>query len=171
MNTTHNAWHLAQMNVGRILYAPDDPRMDGFMNRLDEINALAEASPGFRWRLQSDSGNATDIIVTDDERLLVNMSVWATVDALFEYVYRSDHRAVMVGRRQWFEKPESPFQVLWWVPAQHEPTPEEGLARLEHLRREGPTPEAFTFKTQYPAPGIAGGPQDLQPEPYCNGWT
>lgn len=159
------------MNVGRIRYAPDDARMHGFMSRLDEINALAEASPGFCWRLQSDSGNATDIIVSDDERFLVNMSVWTSAEALFEYVYQSEHRAIMVGRRQWFEKPEAPFQVLWWVPAGHEPTPEEGLQRLALLRQSGPTPAAFTFKTKFPAPGTAGGPEDLKPEPYCNGWA
>ncbi|MEM1435756.1 MAG: DUF3291 domain-containing protein [Pseudomonadota bacterium] len=169
-DSTASAWHLAQINVGRIRYPTDDPRMHGFMSRLDEINALAEASPGFCWRLQGDSGNATDIIATEDERLLVNLSLWESAQALFDYVYRSDHRTVMRDRRRWFEKPEGPFQALWWVPAGHEPGAAEGLARLAHLREHGPTPAAFHFKARYPEPGRSEGPEDMQPEPYCSGW-
>jgi hypothetical protein len=161
--------HVAQMNVGTALYDLDDERMAGFMNNLDRVNALAEATPGFVWRLQSEQGNATDIKTTEDPRFIVNMSVWATVEALFDYVYRSDHRSIMVGRRQWFAKPEGPYMVLWWIEEGTRPTAAEGLARLEHLARHGPTPYAFTFKTLFPA-GTAV-PIDLKPEPYCVGWA
>lgn len=145
-------WHLGQINVGTIKYSPDDPRMDGFMSRLDEVNALAEESPGFVWRLQSDSGNATDIDVGGDSLFLANMSVWESADALFDYVYRSSHRDIMVQRKDWFERPTDLYQVLWWIPAGSIPTVEEGLKKLELLKEVGPSAGAFTFKARFPSP-------------------
>jgi hypothetical protein len=168
---TADTWHIAQMNVGRTVAPLDSPALAGFMAALDGINALAEAAPGFVWRLQSDSGNATDIKVSDDPQFIVNMSVWSSVEALFDFVYQSAHTPVMGRRRQWFEKPAEAYQVLWWVPAGHRPTVEEGLARLDYLRRLGPTAHAFTFKERYPVPGAGGEPDDLAPEPYCVGWA
>jgi len=145
-------WHIAQINVGHLLHPLDDPRMAGFTGQLDTINALADAAPGFVWRLQGDSGNATGIQVADDPALIVNLSVWEGVEPLFQFVYRTAHQGVMAGRRQWFARPVQPYQALWWVPAGHRPTPEEGLERLERLRREGPGPSAFGFKTGHPPP-------------------
>lgn len=162
--------HIAQMNVATARHPMEDPSMAGFVTQLDAINALADDAPGFVWRLQSDSGNATDIVTSDDPLFIVNMSVWETIPALFEYVYKTAHTKVMAGRRQWFERPAEAYQVLWWVPAGHIPTPEEGLARLDRLRREGPSAAAFTFKATYPAPGASGAPGDMKPEPYCAGW-
>lgn len=163
-------WHIAQMNVATALYPLDDPRMDGFVSRLDEVNALADHSRGFVWRLQSGSGNATDIQVSDDPKFIVNMSVWDSIEALFDFVYRSDHRAVMVRRRAWFERPVESYHVLWWVRAGHRPTVEEGMKRLDHLRAHGPTATAFNFKTSFPAPDLGGDARDMAPEPYCVGW-
>lgn len=163
-------WHVAQMNVGTVLFPPEDPRLSGFMTRLDEINALAEQSPGFVWRLQSDSGNATDIDVGGPELFLVNMSVWQSPEHLFEYVYKSMHREVMVQRRQWFEKPVEQYQVLWWVPAGHTPTADEGLARLEYLKIHGASEHAFTFRQRFANPGSSELPDGLKPEAYCAGW-
>ncbi|MEH6609939.1 MAG: DUF3291 domain-containing protein [Halioglobus sp.] len=145
-------WHLAQINVGTIRYLHEDPRMSGFMSRLDEINALADHSPGFVWRLQSDSGNATDIDVGGEPLFLANMSVWESADALFSYVYKSMHQEVLVQRRKWFEKSQELYQVLWWIPAGHTPSAQEGLDKLELLKELGPSPRAFTFKTQFPCP-------------------
>ena len=164
-------WHIAQLNVARAVAPLDSPTLADFMAALDGVNALAEASPGFVWRLKSDSGNATDIRAGDDPQLIVNMSVWASVEALFAFVYRSAHNKVMVRRREWFEKPAEAYQVLWWVPAGHAPTLAEALARLAHLRAQGPSAHAFTFKQRYPMPGAVGGPTDMQPEPYCVGWV
>ncbi len=163
-------WHLAQMNVAHARFQPDDHRMRGFMEELDNINALAEASPGFVWRLQSDSGNATDILVNDDPLFLINMSVWQDVDSLFDYVYKSAHRQIMIQRRQWFEKPENLYQVLWWIPGNHEPTPQEGLDRLKRLQDNGPTKAAFGFRSVFPPPDTQGEADDLYPDPYCSGW-
>ncbi len=145
-------YHVAQINIGRALAPPDDPLLAGFMSRLDEINALADASPGFVWRLQSDSGNATDIQAFADPRMLINLSVWDSLESLFDFVYRSGHAAVLARRREWFEQPTRPHLALWWVPAGHLPSVEEAVARLDHLERRGPTPEAFTFKKRFAAP-------------------
>jgi Domain of unknown function (DUF3291) len=166
-----NGWHIAQLNIGRAVAPPGSPELADFMAALDRINALAESSPGFVWRLQSSSGNATDILVTEDPRFLINVSVWSSVEALFEFVYRSAHTAVLQRRREWFEKPAEAHQVLWWIPAGHIPTAAEALERLMQLRREGPVPRAFTFGRRFPAPGEAGSPQDMKPESYCNGWS
>ena len=146
-------FHLAQINVGRLVAPIDDPRIAGFVERLDDINALADRSSGFVWRLQSESGNATDIAVSEDPNFIVNMSVWENLESLFAYVYKSDHTAVMAQRRRWFEKPDGAFMALWWVPAGHLPGIEEGLCRLELLDRNGPTREAFTFKVTFDPQG------------------
>jgi hypothetical protein len=146
------AFHLAQLNIGRSRYPVDDPRMSGFVNRLAEINALAEASPGYVWRLQSDSGNATDIRVSEDPSVIVNLTVWESADQLYDFSYHTAHLEVYRLRRGWFDQWPGPHLVLWWIPAGSIPTVSEALARLERLAAEGPTPEAFTLKVRFPAP-------------------
>ncbi|MBT4687585.1 MAG: DUF3291 domain-containing protein [Rhodospirillaceae bacterium] len=141
--------HLAQLNVGTARYDLDDPRMAGFMDRLDEINALADAAPGFVWRLQSDAGNATDIKTTDDPLFILNLSVWQSIKELGDFAYGSAHQPIMAQRRQWFEPPIEAYLTLWWIPAGTVPTPEEALVRLAHLNQHGPTAQAFTFKTTF----------------------
>jgi len=163
-------WHVAQMNVGTTLFPIGDPRIAGFVDKLDEINRLADSSPGFVWRLQSASGNATDIKMSDDPNFIVNMSVWASAEALFDFVYKTAHRLVMAQRREWFARPAGAYMVLWWVPAGTIPTVDNGLDRLAHLDAHGPSDYAFTFKEKYPAPDSGGAPDDLRPEPYCVGW-
>jgi hypothetical protein len=148
-----NRYQLAQINVGRTLAPLDDPQLAGFVDRLDEINALADRSPGFVWRLQGESGNATDVAVSPDPNFIVNLSVWDDIESLFAYVYKTDHTRVMAQRRQWFEKPSGAFMALWWVAAGRRPSAEEGLRRIEVLDRKGPTAEAFTFKMPFDAEG------------------
>ena len=145
-------YHLAQINIGRMLAPIDDPIMAEFVAQLPAINALADASPGFVWRLQSESGDATSIKAYDDELIIVNMSVWESVESLREYAYRSSHTGVLKHRAKWFEKFDGPYMALWWVPAGHIPTPQEGKARLEYLREHGDTPYVFSFKNIFPAP-------------------
>lgn len=147
-----SAFYLAQINVARMRAPLTDPLMAGFVAQLDPINALADRSPGFVWRLQDDAGDATSIRVFDDALILVNMSVWETLAALRAYVYRSAHLGALRDRKRWFELPDGPHLALWWIPAGHVPTPEEGKQRLEHLRRHGPTPDAFSFQHAFPAP-------------------
>lgn len=163
-------WHLVEMNVGTTLYPLDDPRIAGFVNKLDEVNALAEAAPGFVWRLQSQSGNATDIKTSDDPNFIVNMSVWSSIESLFDFVYKTAHRTVMVQRREWFSPSKGAYMVVWWVPAGTVPTVDEGLARLAELEANGPTARAFTFRQKFPPPDSAGAPEDMRPDPYCVGW-
>ena len=145
--------HLAQINIARMRAPLDDPLMAGFVEALDPLNALADGSPGFVWRLQDEAGDATSIRVFEDPRTLVNLSVWESLATLRAYTYRNDHLALLRDRKRWFEPPDGPHLALWWIPAGHQPTPQEGQARLEHLRRHGPTPEAFTFKKVFEAPG------------------
>lgn len=155
--------HLAQINIGLLKAPMDAPETAGFAENLDRINALAEAQPGFVWRLTGEGNNATDIQMFDDPLQLLNMSVWTDLDALAAFVYRSDHRDVMRRRAEWFHKMEL-FMCLWWVPVGHEPTPEEALARLAVLRRRGPSPEAFTFRNPFPAPGASEAPPSILDE-------
>lgn len=150
---TIRRFHLAQANIARMRAPLEDPLMAGFASQLDAINAAADRSPGFLWRLQTDAGNATAIRAFEDERILFNMSVWESIEALNHYVYRSEHVGPLRDRRQWFEPLDGPSLVLWWIPAGHLPTIEEGKERLRILAAEGPTTKAFTFKVWFPPPG------------------
>jgi hypothetical protein len=141
--------HLAVFNIARLRAPMDDPLIDDFRTNLDPINALAEQSPGFVWRLQDESGNATSITPYPDPMVITNMAVWESVDALAEFTYRSGHREFLRRRRDFFEAPTDAILVLWWIPDGHLPTMEEAMARLDHLREHGPTAHAFTFRHRY----------------------
>jgi Domain of unknown function (DUF3291) len=145
-------FHLAQVNIGRLRAPLDDPMMEGFRSQLDPINALADRSPGFVWRLQTEDGNATSIRPFEDERMAINMSVWESLDALQQFVYRSAHVGPLRDRKQWFEPLDGPILALWWIPIGHIPTVAAAKERLEHLAEHGPSPHAFTFRTPFPAP-------------------
>ena len=135
------------------MVAPSDsPELAGFMNALDEVNALADESPGFVWRFQNEDGNATSERPYDDDMVLINLGTWSSVEALSDYVYRTAHAEYLRRRREWFERIDEPLIVLWWVPAGHRPTVEEGVERLEHLREHGPGTHAFTFRQRVDAP-------------------
>lgn len=147
------AYHVAQINVSRPVEPLDSPRLADFVAGLDPVNALADDAPGFVWRLQTEDGNATAVRVFDDDMLIVNMSVWESVEALGEFVYRSAHTDVMRRRREWFVPMRESMTALWWVPAGTVPTVADGERRLRHLRAHGPTPAAFTFRAPFPSPG------------------
>ena len=148
-------WHVAQFNVGRLRAPMGDPVVADFENGLDEVNALADASPGFVWRLQTEDGNATSIKLTDDELFIVNLSVWESVEALGDFVYRSAHTSFLRRRSEWFEKYGSVYLVMWWVPAGTIPTVDDAMARLAQLEEHGPTPSAFTFRHRFAPDEIA----------------
>jgi hypothetical protein len=150
-------YHLAQLNVGIATAALDSPVMADFMGNLDRINALAESSPGFVWRLKADDGNATSLRPIDD-RTLVNMSVWTDAQSLSAFVFRTAHVEIMRRRREWFERMPQAYLVLWWVPAGHIPSTDEAVARLAHLREHGTTPHAFNFRSVFPPPDATSGP-------------
>jgi len=163
-------WLLAQINIGRLIAPQGDPRLQPFFDALDRINALADESPGFVWRLQDDDGNAMGISYSSDPLLNVNMSVWESADALFDFVYRSAHTSVMAKRRDYFQRFDGHYQALWWVPAGTLPSVNDGLSRLWLLDQTGPSPQAFTFKTCYPQPDhTPGAATDFHPDPWCAG--
>jgi len=147
-----SGFHLAQINVARFRIDPDDPHMLAFTSQLDAVNAMADDSPGFIWRLQGEDGNAMAIQAFDDPNMLINMSVWASIEALFDYTYKTAHTKIMSRRKEWFGKLEDAYMALWWVPDGHIPSPQEGRKRLEMIKARGPTQNAFTFKQRFPAP-------------------
>ena len=130
----------------------EDPVMAGFVERLDVLNALADASPGFVWRYQTEAGNATEVRVFDDELILFNMSVWESIEALDAYVYHSDHVRAVQKRAERFERAGCSPMVLWWIEAGHIPSVEEAKGRFDLLWENGPGPDAFTFRNRYPVP-------------------
>ncbi len=145
-------YQLAQINVAKAVAEMDADVMQGFVSRLEEINALADKSPGFVWRLQSEDGDATSINVFDDALMLINISVWDSIESLKAFVYRSVHVELIQDREAWFNKMIMAHQALWWIPAGHIPSEEAGKEKLAYIRDHGPTPEAFTFGRPFPQP-------------------
>ena len=146
-------YHLAQVNIGRFRAPIDSPVMEGFRRQLDPINALADASRGFVWRLQTEEGDATAIRpYPEDDLMAINLSVWESLEALQQFVYRSAHVGTLRDKQQWFEPLPGPILALWWIPAGRLPTVPEAVDRLKHLAAHGPTAHAFTFRTPFPAP-------------------
>ena len=137
---------LAQFNIGIIKAPMDSPTMSGFASNLDRINALAEATPGFVWRLQTEDGDATAIRAFDDPNMLLNLSVWQDLESLKQYVYSSAHTDLMRRRQEWFQRMNESHLVLWWVPQGNRPSIPEAIDRLSMLRSLGPTESAFTFQ-------------------------
>ena len=141
--------HLAQLNIARAKYSLDAPEIKDFVDNLDVVNATAEQSEGFVWRLKDESGDATSIQAFDDPSLLINMSVWTSPDSLKDFMFRTHHRDFMRRKGEWFEKLNEDSYVLWWIEEGHIPTAEEAKARLQHLREHGDSPYAFTFKANF----------------------
>lgn len=136
--------HLAQLNVGRIRYeTTDDPKMAGFMDNLDRVNAIADRSPGFVWRMQDDGGNATAIKPTDDPRFIANLSVWRDFASFENFVWNTIHKQFYRRGAEWFEPMDRPHFVMWRVPEGHRPTLDEALERLADLQQSGPSDRAF----------------------------
>jgi hypothetical protein len=161
-------WHLAQVNIGRLRARVDDPLISDFVAGLDRINALADRASGFVWRLQTEDGNATAVRpVEDDELLAINMSVWESVEALADFVYRSEHLAFMRRRSEWFDRFGTSYLALWWIPAGTIPTVPEAMARIARLDRDGPTPSAFTIKYRFAPPDQGGSMVDADDRDVC----
>lgn len=144
--------HLAQLNIGRLRAPLDSPQLAGFVAALEPVNAIADRAPGFVWRLQTEDGDATAIRAFDDDMMIVNMSVWESVEALADFTYGGEHRDVLRGRRQWFEPMREAYLVLWWIPAGTVPSVDDAKRRLELLQRNGPSVEAFTLRAPYASP-------------------
>jgi len=149
---TYKNYHLAQINIALMKAPLDDPIMAEFKAALDQVNAIAEKSSGFVWRLQSPTGDATQIQAYSNPKILVNLSVWESIEQLKAYVYQSLHGHFFARRRQWFEKYSGQHFGMWWLKRDQLPTVEEGKAKLEYLELHGSTPECFTFAKPYPPP-------------------
>jgi hypothetical protein len=147
-------FQLAQINIGIIQGPIDSPVMADFVANLDRINALAEQSPGFVWRLQTDEGNATALSPYDPSEgdIIINVSVWDDVAALNHYVYKTAHVEIMKRRKEWFERMKDQHMALWWIPRGHIPTVAEAVERIDYLRAHGATQRAFGFRDAFPAP-------------------
>lgn len=144
-------YHLAQLNIASMKEPLESAGMADFVANLERINALAERSPGYVWRLQDEAGDATAIRPFGEE-VLVNLSLWQDVESLSDYVYKSAHTEMLKRRREWFDKAEQVHMVLWWVPAGHRPGVEEAAERLAYLREHGPSAHAFAFRQAFAAP-------------------
>jgi len=138
--------HLAEINIARLLYPQDDPRVAEFMDNLERVNTIAERSAGFVWRFKDDSGNATDTQVFDDPQVIVNMSVWESAAALEHFVFKTVHQQFYGKRRAWFDPAFKPALALWWIEAGTTPTLDEALARWRRLRDEGPGADVFGWE-------------------------
>jgi hypothetical protein len=156
-------FHLAQLNIAKMLYSLDDPAMKDFVDALEPINALADKSDGFIWRLTGYGENATSLRIYGDEFLLVNMSVWKNIDSLHQYVYQSDHVEILKRKKEWFSKMSAMYMAMWYVPEGHFPTIEEAEERLTYRREHGDTPFSFSFKKPFTALEAAGYPDHPQP--------
>ncbi|HUJ07035.1 MAG TPA: DUF3291 domain-containing protein [Streptosporangiaceae bacterium] len=151
---------LAQVNIARLRAPLEDPLLADFVAALDPVNAAADAAPGFIWRLQTEDGNATAVRAFEwdaagSEGVIVNMSVWESVEALAAFVFSPEHRPVLRRRREWFEKMAEAHTALWWIDPGAMPTTAEAEARVRHLRAHGPTPHAFTLREHFPPPEAA----------------
>lgn len=143
---TKTKFHLAQFNIAEAKAPLVSPKLEGFVQRIDEINALADLEKGFVWRLQDDSGNAMLIQAFDNPDLLINMSIWETVEDLKRFTYQTMHKELIRDRKQWFHHIKKAYYVLWWIPVGHIPSLEEAKERLDLLRENGATAKAFDFK-------------------------
>jgi hypothetical protein len=169
-----NARHvIAQVNIGRLVAPLDSPQIADFVAGLDPVNAVADAAPGFIWRLQTEDGDATALRAFEDDAegadggILLNMSVWESVETLAAFVYGDAHRAVLRRRREWFERMTEVYTAVWWIPRGHVPTIAEAEERLRHLRRHGPTPYAFSLRIHFPPPGTVDAEPLLSPEDWA----
>ncbi|WP_031161475.1 DUF3291 domain-containing protein [Streptosporangium roseum] len=149
--------HLAQLNIAHMRASKDSPELADFIAALDPVNRIADEAPGFVWRLK---GEGPEDFAEHDygDHLVINFSIWESRDALWEFVYRSAHLGVLQRRREWFLRVAEPYTVMWWVPEGHIPALEEAMERLELLKAEGPTPQAFTFKDFYDSSEAAWRP-------------
>jgi hypothetical protein len=150
-------YQLAQVNVARLAAPLESAQLAGFVANLEPVNAMADAAPGFVWRLADDDGDATAIEAFEWDTagavgIIVNLSVWQDLRHLLDFVYDETHRAVLRRRREWFLPMTEAYVACWWVPEGHIPDTDEAEARIRHLRAHGPTPHAFTPRVSFPAP-------------------
>lgn len=148
-------YHLAELNLARLLYPLDGPESAEFAAALEPVNMLAELAPGFIWRLKDDGGSSSsyvEIDEIDDPQVIVNFSIWTDIDSLMHFVMKSGHVAYFRRRKEWFEKNVETAMVCWWIPAGERPSASEAMQRLEELRVNGPSDRCWSLQDRRPAP-------------------
>ena len=164
---------VTQVNIGRLVAPLDSPQLADFVANLDPVNALADLAPGFVWRMQTEDGNNLAVRGFEADGagsgggIVINMSVWESVETLAAYAYSEGHRAVLRRRREWFELMKEAYMAAWWIPRGHIPTVREAEDRVHHLRKHGPTPQAFTLKVHFPPPGDRTSGPLLSPDDWA----
>jgi heme-degrading monooxygenase HmoA len=148
-------YQLAEFNIARMRFPLDDPRMREFREALASVNALADESPGFAWRLESDEGEGNAVRQIHDPQLLLNLSVWESIDALRAFYLAAPHGEFLRRRATWFERARHPYLALWWVAHGHHPSLEEATQRLAMVSEDGPTDSSFDFAHPFPMPSVA----------------
>lgn len=143
--------HLAQLNIAKAKYSLESAEIKEFVDNLEPVNKLAEESDGFIWRLKDENGDATNIKAFSDPNIIVNMSVWDSIDTLKNFMFRTHHKNFLRRKKEWFDHIPEDSYVLWWIPIGHIPTIEEAVEKLDLLRKNGDTPKAFTFKSNFSA--------------------
>lgn len=145
-------YHLAQLNLARLKAPKGDPLTEEFFNAIPAINTLAEAQPGFVWRLVGEVKDHTDVPFFLDPHLVVNISLWKDVESFRHFVYKSGHVQYIKRKKEWFQPFDGPFAVLWWVEAGEIPTLAQAKEKLELLKQDGPTQQAFDLHNLFQAP-------------------
>ncbi len=145
-------YHLVQLNIAKMKYSIESVEMSDFVNNLENINALADSSPGFVWRLQTEDGDATGIDFFGYD-VLVNMSIWEDVESLHHFVYKTAHAKILRRRKEWFHHVEEAYMVLWWATEAVVPSLGEAKSKLELIKSRGPTADAFSIKQPFLSPG------------------
>jgi len=152
--------HLAQLNIAKTKYSLDEPEIKEFVDNLVPVNQLAESSDGFIWRLKDENDDATNIKAFSDPEIIVNMSVWTSTDALKNFMFRTHHRDFLRRKKEWFHNIPDDSYVLWWIPEGHIPSIEEAVEKLELIRKNGDSPGAFSFKSNFSAEEFLAGNTD-----------
>ncbi len=146
-------YHIAEINIAKMKGVNiNDPIMKEFADNLDEVNRIAEKSEGFVWRLKDDNNNATNFNPYNDVQIIINVSVWTSIETLEQFMYRTFHSEFLRRRKEWFITYGTAHTAMWWVPQGHIPSLQEAVEKLDYLQQHGPSPLSFDLKNKFPAP-------------------
>ncbi len=149
-------YFIAEINIAKMKGVDiNDPIMKEFVENLDAVNQIAEKSEGFVWRLKDENNNATILNPYNDETIIINVSVWKSIETLENFMYRTFHSDFLKRRKEWFLTYGSAHTAMWWIPEGHIPTMQEAVDKLSFLQTNGPSPNSFDFRHKFPAPSVS----------------
>ncbi len=149
-------YFIAEINIAKMKGVDiNDPIMKEFVENLDAVNQIAEKSEGFVWRLKDENNNATSLNPYNDETIIINVSVWKSIETLENFMYRTFHSDFLKRRKEWFLTYGSAHTAMWWIPEGHIPTMQEAVDKLCFLQTNGPSPNSFDFRHKFPAPSVS----------------